>query len=49
VVFLSSIGDPHQEMEEMHRRISEEFGAQGYLRKTDDIDQLGTEIKKLLT
>jgi CheY-like chemotaxis protein len=48
VIFLSSIGDPHREMEEMHRRISEEFGAQGYLRKTDDIDRLGVEIKKLL-
>lgn len=48
VIFLSSIGDPHREMEEMHRRISEEFGAQGYLRKTDDIDRLDVEIKKLL-
>ena len=48
VVFLSSIGDPHREMEDMHRRISTEFGAQGYLRKTDDIDHLDNEIKKLL-
>jgi CheY-like chemotaxis protein len=48
VIFLSSIGDPHQEMEEMHRRISAEFGAQGYFRKTDDIDRLDIEIKKLL-
>jgi CheY-like chemotaxis protein len=48
VIFLSSIGDAHQEMEEMHRRISKEFGAQGYFRKTDNIDRLGDEIKKLL-
>lgn len=48
VIFLSSIGDPHREMEEMHRRISEELGAQGYLRKTDDIDRLGAEIKKII-
>jgi len=48
VFFLSSIGDSRVEMEEMHGRISAEFGAQGYLRKTDDIDRLGDEIKKFL-
>ena len=48
VAFLSSIGDPHREMEEMHIRISTEFGAQGYLKKTDDLDHLSDEIKKLL-
>ncbi len=48
VAFLSSIGDSRREMEEMHIRISAEFGAQGYFRKTDDINHLDVEIKKLL-
>ena len=48
VVFLSSIGDPQREMEEMHVRISTEFGAQGYLRKSEDIDLLGTKIRAFL-
>ena len=48
VVFLTSLGDPQVEMEEMHRRISTEFGVQGYLRKTDDLDNLTEKIKVFL-
>lgn len=48
IIFLSAIGDPHREMEEIHRKISAEFGAQGYFRKTDDIDVLSDKIKAFL-
>ena len=48
MVFLTSIGDPQAEMEEMHRKISAEFGMQGYLRKTDDLDILSEKIKEFL-
>ena len=49
VMFLTSIGDPQAEMEKMHERISAEFGAQGYLRKTDDLDILSEKIKAFLS
>jgi CheY-like chemotaxis protein len=48
VVFLTSLGEPQAEMEEMHRRVSTEFGVQGYLRKTDDLDTLVEKIKGFL-
>jgi CheY-like chemotaxis protein len=48
VVFLTSLGDARQEMQDMNRTISKDFGAQGYLKKTDDLNHLGDEIKKLL-
>jgi CheY-like chemotaxis protein len=48
VVFLTSIGDPGMEMQEINQRRSKNFGAQGYLKKTDDLDHLSGEIKKIL-
>lgn len=48
VAFLTSLGDPRLEMQEMNRKFSEDFGAQGYLKKTDDLDTLSEKIKELL-
>ena len=48
VIFLTSLGDARQEMQGMNRAISQDFGAQGYLKKTDDLDSLSEEIKKIL-
>lgn len=48
VAFLTSLGDPRLEMTEINKRFSEEFGAQGFLKKTDDLDILCEEIKKLM-
>lgn len=48
VAFLTSLGDPHFEMQELNNKFSEDFGAQGYLKKTDDLDQLVDKIKGFL-
>jgi CheY-like chemotaxis protein len=48
VAFLTSLGDPRMEMQEMNDKISQDFGAQGYLKKTDDLDRLDDKIKELL-
>jgi len=48
VAFLTSLGDPRVEMQEMNRTISQDFGAEGYLKKTDDLSILSKGVKKLL-
>lgn len=48
VVFLTSLGDPRAEMQEMSRRFSTEFGAQGYIRKTDSLEDLVDQVKGFL-
>lgn len=48
VAFLTSLGDPRLEMHDISTKFSEEFGAQGYLKKTDDLEVLGEKIKELL-
>ncbi len=48
IAFLTSLGDPRQEMQEINQKFSESFGAQGYLKKTDDLDSLNAKIKEFL-
>lgn len=48
VAFLTSLGDPRMEMQDINKKFSEEFGAQGYLKKTDDLDVLSAKIKEFL-
>ena len=48
VAFLTSLGDPRQEMQQMNNTIAQDFGVQGYLRKTDDLDLLNDRIKEFL-
>lgn len=48
VAFLTSLGDPRMEMQEMSAKMAQDFGAQGYLRKTDDLDLLNDRIKAFL-
>ncbi len=48
VAFLTSLGDPHAEMQAVNAKFSEDFGAQGYLKKTDDLDSLVEKIKGFL-
>ncbi len=48
VAFLTSLGDPRLEMPEINRKFSEQFGAQGYLKKTDDLNLLCAKIRELL-
>ncbi len=48
VVFLTSLGDPQKEMQELNHKFSQDFGAAGYLKKTDDLDDLNEKIKAYL-
>ena len=48
ILFLSALGDPRTEVQEINRRLSEELSAVGYLRKTDDLDYLVGYIKNFL-
>ncbi len=48
VAFLTSLGDPRLEMSEINKKFSEQFGAQGYLKKTDDLDLLCARIRELI-
>lgn len=48
VVFLTSLGDPRQEMQEVSNRFSRELGAEGYLKKTENLDVLSDQIKSFL-
>ena len=49
VAFLTSLGDPRLEIQDLNRKFSQEFGTQGYLKKTDDLDILVEHIKGFLT
>ncbi|HVM76973.1 MAG TPA: response regulator transcription factor [Candidatus Paceibacterota bacterium] len=48
IAFLTSLGDPQLEVQNFNSNISKNFGAQGYLRKTDDLDSLAAQIKQFL-
>ena len=48
IAFLTSLGDPVREMQDLNVKFSQSFGAQGYLRKTDDLDSLVEKIKGFL-
>ncbi len=48
VVFLTNLGDPQFEVQEINRKFSADFGAQGYFKKTDDLTVVGDKIKELL-
>jgi CheY-like chemotaxis protein len=48
VVFLTALGDPRQEMQEVSRRLSAEFGAAGYIKKTEDLDTVVEQVRGFL-
>lgn len=48
VAFLTSLGDPRLDMQEINKKFSAEFGAQGYLKKTDDLDTLAEKVRGFL-
>ncbi len=48
VVFLSSLGDPRREIQEIDRRFAGELGADGYIKKSDDLNKTVDQIKTLL-
>lgn len=48
VLFLTALGDPRMEIQEINRRLSREIGAMGYLKKGDDLDTLVEYVKAFL-
>jgi len=48
VLFLTNLGDPRADIQEINRRLSKEMGAVGYFKKTDDLDLLIERIKNLV-
>lgn len=48
VAFLTSFGDSRPEAMDVDVKFAKEIGALGYLRKTDDLDNLLAKIKELL-
>ncbi|MDP2598696.1 MAG: response regulator [Candidatus Liptonbacteria bacterium] len=46
--FLTSLGDPREEVKALNTQFSKELGAQGYLRKTDDLDDLVEQVRKVI-
>jgi len=45
VVFLTSFGNSEDEIHSLNVRYSKEIGADGYIRKTDDLDSIILKIK----
>lgn len=48
VVFLTSLGDPWTEAQAINKRLSKEFGALGYIKKTEDLDTLVEKVRAFL-
>ena len=48
ILFLTNLGDPRTDLQEINRRLSKEMGAVGYFKKTDDLDSLVERIKNLV-
>lgn len=48
IAFLTNLGDPRAELREIDKKFSEEFGAQDYLNKTDDLGVIVQHIKEIL-
>ncbi len=48
VVFLTSIGSPEQEVQNLNSRFSAELGAIGYVQKTDDLNSIVSKIKAFI-
>ncbi len=48
IAFLTSLADPIAMTDDFHDRLSKEFGAVRYFRKTDDLDLLVTGIREIL-
>lgn len=52
VIFLTSLGDPRAELAEFQdvgNKFSKDFGAGGYIRKTDDLVSIVDRIKSFLS
>lgn len=48
VVFLTSYGEPQTEAVWLDKKFAREIGALGYIKKTDDLDKIISEVKSFL-
>lgn len=48
VIFLTSLGNLGEEIQQLNDRYSREIGAAGYIRKTDDLDNIVSKIGEFL-
>ncbi|MEK7193675.1 MAG: response regulator [Patescibacteria group bacterium] len=48
ILFLTALGDPRAELQEINRRLSRELGAVGYVKKTEDLNVLVEYIRNFL-
>jgi two-component system, OmpR family, alkaline phosphatase synthesis response regulator PhoP len=48
IAFLTSLGDPHSEMEAVNAKFSKDFAAAGYLSKTDNLDSIVEKVRGFL-
>lgn len=48
VLFLTSLGDPMPEGQELDEKFAKEFGANGYIHKTDNLDKIVESVRKVL-
>jgi two-component system chemotaxis response regulator CheY len=48
VAFLTSLGDPQADMQDQNKKFSQDIGAKGYLKKTDDLNTLSARVKEFL-
>jgi CheY-like chemotaxis protein len=48
IVFLTSLGDPSAELSGADSIMAQEFGFQGYIKKTDDADVMLEKVKQFL-
>lgn len=48
VVFLTGLGDPWTEAQSLNKKLSKEFGALGYIKKTEDLDTLVEKVRAYL-
>jgi DNA-binding response OmpR family regulator len=48
VMFLTSLGDPMPEGQELDEKFAMEFGANGYIHKTDNLDKIVESVRKIL-
>ncbi|MBI4094904.1 MAG: response regulator [Candidatus Liptonbacteria bacterium] len=49
VLFLTALGDPRAEVQDINRRLSREVGAIGYLKKGEDINATASYIQHFLS
>ena len=48
VVFLTSLGNPWEEAQSLSRKVSKEFGAAGYIKKTEDLEVIAEKVKAFI-